>query len=120
MAAERAEYVALRDLEVPPNSMSGVFAARTGDPVPAGVVENVGYVIGEDVAPSGLALMPKPARNASRAAWAAYAVDQGATQDAVDGMTRGQLTAQFDDDQYQPTEEEMAAHENEKHAEGEA
>ena len=73
MAAQRAEYVALRDLQV-----NGVRGYSEGDPVPAGPVENCGFVIGEDVAPSGLALMPKPARNASRNAWAAYAVDQGA------------------------------------------
>lgn len=99
MAGQRAEYVALRDIVE-----NGVFAYREGDPVPAGPAGNLGLVIGEDVAASGLALMPKPARNASRNAWAAYAVDQGADQDVVDGMTRDQLAAQFED----PTPEESA------------
>ena len=98
--ADRFEYVALRN--IPYND---VWAVREGDPVPAGVVENLGLVIGEDVAPSGLALMPKPAKNASRAQWAAYAVDQGAAQDDVDSMTRDQLAAQFED----PTAEQSAA-----------
>ena len=90
--AQRAEYVALRDIEY-----NGVWAFREGDPVPVGPAENLNLVIGEDVAPSGLALMPKPARNASRAAWAAYAVDQGAKQDDVDSMTRDELAAQFEE-----------------------
>lgn len=97
--AQRAEYVALRDLPV-----NGVFGYREGDPVPAGPVENLGFVIGEDVAASGLALMPKPAKNASRATWAAYAVDQGLGQDEVDGMTRDQLVAQYEE----PSPEEAA------------
>ena len=100
MAEQRAEYVALQNI-----AENGVWAYREGDPVPLGAVENLGLVIGEQVAASGLALMPKPARNASRAAWAAYAVDQGRKQDDVDGMTRDQLVAEFEE----PTPEESAA-----------
>lgn len=100
MAEQRSEYVALHDLFT-----NGVRAFSEGDPVPVGPVENLGFVIGEDVAASGLALMPKPARNASRAAWAAYAVDNGMKQDDADGMTRDQLAAQFDE----PAPEEAAA-----------
>jgi hypothetical protein len=88
----RAEYVALKDLY-----SNGVLGYSKGDPVPAGPVENLGYVIGEDVAPSGLALMPKPAKNASRATWAAYAADQGMDQDEIDGMTRDQLATSYDE-----------------------
>lgn len=95
--AARAEYVALRGLLV-----NGVWGYAEGDPVPAGAVENCGFVIGEDVAPSGLALLPMPARNASRAAWAAYAADQGVPQDAVDGMTRDQLVAEFTEPEAEP------------------
>lgn len=90
--ADRFEYVALRDIPY-----NGVLAVAEGGPVPVGVVENLKLTIGEDVAPSGLALMPKPAKNASRAAWAAYAVDQGAKQDDVDSMTRDQLAAEFEE-----------------------
>lgn len=96
----RAEYVALQTLYV-----NGVRGYSEGDPVPAGAVDNCGFVIGEDVAPSGLALMPKPARNASRAAWAAYAVDNGMPQAQADDMTRDQLVAQYEE----PTPEEAAA-----------
>ena len=92
MAEQRAEYVALQN--IPEN---GVWAYREGDPVPAGAVENLGLVIGEAVGASGLAMMAKPAKNASRAAWAAYAVDQGHKQDDVDSMTRDQLVAEFED-----------------------
>lgn len=99
MAEQRAEYVALRDLFT-----NGVRGYSAGDPVPAGPVENLGFVIGEDVAASGLALMPKPARNASRAAWAAYAVDQGMPQAEADDMTRDQLVAKYEE----PTPEESA------------
>ena len=90
--AQRAEYVALRN--IPHNE---VWVAMEGDPVPAGTADNLHLVVGEDIAPSGLAMMPKPAKNASRAQWAAYAVDQGAKQDDVDGMTRDQLAAQFEE-----------------------
>jgi hypothetical protein len=96
---QRAEYVAKRDLFT-----NGVRAFSEGDPVPAGPVENLGFVIGEDVAPSGLALMPKPARNASRAAWAAYAVDNGMKQDDADAKTRDELAAEYED----PSPEEAA------------
>lgn len=89
---QRAEYVALRDLFT-----NGVRGYAEGDPVPAGPVDNLGLVIGEDVAPSGLALMPKPAKNASRATWAAYAVDQGMPQAKADDMTRDQLVAEFEE-----------------------
>jgi hypothetical protein len=90
---DRTEFVALKDIQA-----NGVCAVRAGDGVPAGVVDNLGLQVGVDVGPSGLALMPKPTRNARRAEWAAYALDQGAKAEAVDDLTRDQLIAEYDPD----------------------
>ena len=77
---------------------NGVHAYAEGDPVPAGAVENLGLVVGEDVTPSGLSLLPKPTKNAKRSDWAAYALDQGVAADEVDALTRDQLAARFDEE----------------------
>ena len=93
----RAEYEALRTIEI-----NGVPGYQPGDGVYADVVERLGLEVGEDVKLSGLQLLAKPAKNASRAAWAAYALDQGMEQAEVDGMGRDDLAAFFEDDGPEP------------------
>jgi hypothetical protein len=89
----RAEYRALGTIQV-----NGVNAYQEGDDVYASAVENLGLVVGEDVEPSGVQVMEKPAKNASRDKWAAYALDQGLAQEDVDDMGRDELVAYFDDE----------------------
>jgi hypothetical protein len=88
----RAEYRALETIQV-----NGVNAYQPGDDVYAAVVENLGLEIGVDVEPSGLKLIEKPAKNASRDKWAAYALDQGLAQEDVDDMGRDELVAYFEE-----------------------
>ena len=82
----RAEFRALRTIQV-----NGVNAYQPGDDVYASAVENLGLEVGEQVEPVGLGLLAKPARNASRAAWVAYALDQGLAADDVEDMGRDAL-----------------------------
>jgi hypothetical protein len=89
----RAEYRALDTIQV-----NGVNAYQAGDEVYASAVESLGLVVGEDVEPSGVQVMEKPARNASRDKWAAYALDQGVAPTDVDDMGRDELVAFFDDE----------------------
>lgn len=72
MVRPRAEYTALHDLAV-----NGVPGYRTGDDVTAGVVETMGWVVGVDVEPANPDVIPRPADDADRAAWEAFAIGQG-------------------------------------------
>jgi hypothetical protein len=90
--AARAEYRALETIQV-----NGVNAYQPGDEVYAAVVDSLGLAVGEQVEPVGLKLLEKPAKNASRAAWAAYALDQGMSAEDVDGMGRDELIAYFEE-----------------------
>jgi len=89
----RAEYRALGTIQV-----NGVNAYQAGDDVFASAVENLGLEVGVDVEPSGEQVLEKPAKNASRDKWAAYARDQGLAQEDVDDMGRDELVAYFDDE----------------------
>lgn len=89
----RAEYKALHPLMI-----NGVFGYGEGDEVHAAVVEAQGWKVGEDVTPSGEKVMEKPAKNASRNSWAAYALDQGVAQEDVDDMGRDELVDYFEED----------------------
>lgn len=88
----RAEYTALRTIEV-----NGVPAYHEGYDVYQSAVDNLGLVVGEDVEPSGEKLLEKPALNASRVAWAAYALDQGKTD--LDDLGRDEIIALFATDE---------------------
>ena len=88
----RAEYRALRSIDI-----NGVWGYQAGDDIYADVVDKFDLVVGEDVEPSGEKVLAKPAKNASRAAWAAYALDQGLSQGEVDGLGRDELAALFDE-----------------------
>lgn len=72
---------------------NGVRAYNPGDDVPASAVENLGLVVGRDVMPAGVDVVPRPAGNAKRADWEAYWLGQGLSQDEVDGMTRDEMAA---------------------------
>lgn len=91
MANERYDYTALRTIEYP----KGQPAYLAGHGVMAQVVEDLGLVVGEDVAPARPDVVPRPAGNAKRAEWVAYALAQGADPDEVDAATRDELRAQY-------------------------
>jgi hypothetical protein len=91
--APRAAYTAVSVI-----FYNGVRAYNPGDPVDAAVVEGPdAWVSFEDVEPSGVIPVERPARNASQAAWAAYAVSRGISRDEADGMSRAELIAATDD-----------------------
>lgn len=89
MAATRAEYRAIRAID-----HNGARAYNPGDPVHADAVEgeDAWLILGEDVEPSGVMTLDRPAANASQAAWAAYAVSRGVLKAAeAEGMSRAAL-----------------------------
>jgi hypothetical protein len=90
----RAEYKALKQLYV-----GDALGYNPGDDVYADVADSQGWVPGEDVEPSGLELMPEPAKNASRAAWEAYALDQGMDPAVLTDMGRDEIIAYYEDEQ---------------------
>jgi hypothetical protein len=95
MANERYDFVALRTIEYP----KGQPAYLAGHGVMAQVVEDLGLIVGEDVAPARPDVIPEPSGNASRAEWAAYAIGQGMTRDEADDLTRDELRARFAPDE---------------------
>ena len=94
----RAEYRALKTI-----LYNGVPAYHEGYDVYQSAVDNLGLVVGEDVEPAGEGLVEKPAKNASRAAWVAYAFDQGVTD--LDDLGRDEIIALFDEPVEEPDEE---------------
>lgn len=95
MANERPDYRALRSIPDPTNA--GHTAYLEGEGLHEQVVRDWGLRIGEDVAALRPEQMAKPAGNAKRGEWAAYALAQGRDQDHVDGLSRDQLRAEFDE-----------------------
>lgn len=87
-----ADFVALRDINHPQNNLMRV--ANEGDELYAAAVDALGLVVGEDVR-AARPMGERPAGNAKRAAWARYALLQGATAEEVDDMTRDQLRAEY-------------------------
>ena len=83
------EYTALTVINAP----TGVRAYNPGDDVPASAVENLGLVVGQQVLPANVHIVPRPAGNARRAEWEAYWLGQGLDQEEVDGMTRDEMAA---------------------------
>jgi hypothetical protein len=84
-----AEYRATAVIHSP----TGVRAYNPGDDVDASVVENWGLVVGQQVLPANVNVIPRPAGNAKRAEWEAYWLGQGIGQEEIDGMTRDQMAA---------------------------
>src|SRR5262245_45476375 len=91
----RPEYVAQRTLRDP---VTDVIAYQPGDPVAQGVVDNWQLEVGADgdVLPLEGTLLAKPAKNAARAAWVAYALAQGMAEADVEDMGRDELVAHFE------------------------
>lgn len=73
------------------HSPTGVRAYNPGDDVDASVVENWGLVVGRQVLPANVNVIPRPAGNAKRAEWEAYWLGQGLDQAEIDDMTRDQM-----------------------------
>lgn len=88
MAGERFDYKTLRPILDPD---FGRIAYNEGEGIMAQVVEDYGLEVGVDVEPARANSMPRPARNASRAEWAKYALIQGLDPEEVDGLTRDEL-----------------------------
>ncbi|MEU4558525.1 hypothetical protein AB0F72_09045 [Actinoplanes sp. NPDC023936] len=82
-----AEYTALTVILGP----NGVRAYNPGDDVHASAVENLGLVVGRDVLPANVHVIPRPAGNAKRADWESYWLGQGVDQAEIDDMTRDQM-----------------------------
>ncbi len=82
-----AEYTAITAIMGP----NGVRAYNPGDDVTASAVENLGLVVGREVLPANVNVIPRPAGNARRADWEAYWLGQGLDQAHIDGMTRDQM-----------------------------
>jgi hypothetical protein len=94
MANERYEFTALQTI-----AYQGAPAYVAGQGVMAQVVEDLGLVVGVDVTPARAGVVARPAGNAKRSEWAAYALAEGMDQTEVDDLTRDQLRARFPDGQ---------------------
>lgn len=86
----RFDYTALHDIPV-----NGVIGFRAGDDMTADQVTNLGLIVGDDVEAARTDVIPRPAGNAPRIEWAAFALGQGMTRDEVDGMGRDELRDRF-------------------------
>ena len=100
----RAEYRALGTIQV-----NGVNAYQAGDDVYSSAVESLSLEVGVDVEPSGDKLLEKPAKNASRNVWAAYAVDQGVAAGDLEDLGRDQIVALFEEKVEEPDGEAAGA-----------
>lgn len=83
----KADFIAQQIIK----TSTGARAYNPGDDVTAAAVENLGLVIGEQVLPANVHVIPRPAGNAKRADWEAYWLGQGLDREEVDGMTRDQM-----------------------------
>jgi hypothetical protein len=88
----RMDYVALRTIQV-----GGVAGYREGDEMVADVVDNLGLEVGVDVLPLRPDVIPRPAGDAPRGDWAAYAMGQGMDREEVDDLSRDELRGRFPD-----------------------
>jgi 3-hydroxy-3-methylglutaryl CoA synthase len=93
MADERYDFTALRPIL---GGFGGRNAYNAGDGLMAQVVDDLGLIVGEDVAPARPDSIDRPTGGASRAEWARYAQIQASasgspTSDEIDAMTRDQL-----------------------------
>jgi len=82
---------------VRPILVNGALAYNPGDLVHEDAVTgpDATLAVGDDVEPVAGAVLDAPAKNASQAAWAAYAVSRGADRDAAAGMSRAELVNAF-------------------------
>ncbi len=89
--APRAAYRAVNVI-----MFNGVRAYSPGDPVDAAVVEgDTAWVALEDVEPSGVIPLEQPAKTASQAQWAAYAISRGMDPAKAADASRGELVKAY-------------------------
>jgi hypothetical protein len=88
-------YVALHDIDY-----NSVRAYNKGDTVHAAAVEgpDAWLTLGEDVQAREGSHLDRPAKSASQAAWAAYAISEGLDPDEAQGSSRKDLIAAYGDD----------------------
>jgi hypothetical protein len=92
MVRPPADFVALHRI---PDS--GPAAYQRGDDVAADAVERWGLVVGEDVIPARPDVLPRPAGNAPRSEWEAYALGRGVSRDELDALTVADIRGRFPD-----------------------
>lgn len=95
----RDEYTALTDLRVPGQA---VFGYRTGDNVPATVVDDWALVVGEQVTPANKDVIVRPTSDADRVVWEAYAIGQGMDVPRARNLSREDLQAAYPDKDHDP------------------
>jgi hypothetical protein len=97
MPALGYSFIAQRDIDAP----NGARAYNKGDDVPEAAVDGPAawLSIGEDVQPRAGASLSPPAKNASQAAWAAFAISRGCDPDEAAGLSRADLIAEFAPDE---------------------
>lgn len=88
-----ADYVALRDIQIPD---SYAFAARAGDDMTEVQRANRGLTVGLDVRPLRTDSMPRPADDADRKAWQDYAVVRGVPYAEAVNLDRADLLKRVD------------------------
>lgn len=96
MANERPEYRVLRSIPDPNNPSRSAY--REGELIHAQVVRDWGLQIGADgdVVALRPEQMARPAGNAKRADWVAYALAQDPDDaERIDGMSRDELRAEY-------------------------
>jgi hypothetical protein len=77
----------------------GQSAYQPGEGIMQQVVDDLGLVVGEDVAPARADVLPLPNKNAKRSEWALYASGQpNADMDEIDSMTRDELRDRYGND----------------------
>jgi hypothetical protein len=92
MVRPPADYVALHRI---PDS--GPAAYQRGDDVAADALDRWGLVVGEDVIPARPDVLPRPAANAPRSEWEAYALGRGVSRDELDELTVANIRSRFPD-----------------------
>lgn len=86
----REEFLAMHTINV-----GGYAGYRAGDGITRDVVERLGLTVGVDVRPANADVVPRPAGNARRADWEAYALGQGLDSEEIDSMSVTDLRNRF-------------------------
>lgn len=98
---ENFPFTALRKIQQPGGLL---YPYGPGDGLPAEAVRDWGLVVGEDVMPTNTKSVPRPADDADRADWEAFAIGQGMTVEDAREATMRDLRAVPDPDPEQPAE----------------
>jgi hypothetical protein len=76
----------------------GPAAYQRGDDVTADGVERWHLIIGDDIIPARPNVVPRPADDATRSHWEAYALSRGADPADLDNMTATDIRERYPDD----------------------